>query len=206
MDSIKLNLVNQSNDRNNSQVVIFQKNVAPNADETAVAWLVINNLGTGNYHPFVYPLGMEISASDSYGNFTPHLPADPGQQFQMIRDSSGDVLQYKGDATSSEEVQVLNSLNQGAINASVFKDGKLLAVKTSIAPEQMASFKFKPSLYIGVVSQVQQGKVMDSAIVSSINTELSLLGVASASIIMTGGGPGRTSEPFRFRLTDVRFT
>jgi hypothetical protein len=51
--------------------------------------------------------------------------------------------------------------------------------------------------------QIVQGQVMNSAVVSSINTELSLLGIASADILMTGGGPGASAAPFAFKLQNV---
>jgi hypothetical protein len=204
-NTIKLKLINESNDRNNSQVVIFQKNVPTSFDELAVAWRVVQNLGTGNYHPFTYTFDMEVSTSDSYGNFTPHLAASPSALFSMRKDQSGDVLGPAGSSTSPEEVQVLNLLEMGAINASLFRDGKLLAIKKGIAPQQKAVFKFKPTLFIGVASQVQEGQILDSAIVSSVNTELSLQCVASAEIVMSGGGPGASSTPFRFALRNVQF-
>jgi len=51
MIEIKLNFVNRSNDTNDSQILIFQKNIAASADETAVAWTVIANCGRGWSHP-----------------------------------------------------------------------------------------------------------------------------------------------------------
>lgn len=202
---IKLNLINESNDRNNSEIVIFQKNVATTYDELAVAWKVVKFLGSGNHHPFTYTFDMQVSASDSYGNFTPELGANPGTLFSMRKDQSGDVLSAAGNSTSPEEVQVLNALESGAINASIFRDGRLLAIKTGIAPQQKAVFKFKPTIFIGVVSQVEEGEVIDSAIISNVNTELSLMGVSSADIVMSGGGPGASSTPFRFTLRNVKF-
>jgi hypothetical protein len=58
-------------------------------------------------------------------------------------------------------------------------------------------------LFIGVVSQVEEGEVMNSAILSDINTELSLLGIQSADIVMTGGGAGPQATPFEFTLENV---
>ena len=201
---VQLNFINNSNDTKNSGIVVFQKNVATNFDELAVAWLVITNCGLGDNHPFGFPFGMQVAASDSYGNFTPQLDAQNGQLFQMTLTTAGDRLVPTGTATSSKEVQVLNNLPKGAINASIYKDGKLLAIKTAIAPQQKAVFEFKPTIWIGAVSHVVQGQVMNSAIISSINTELSLLGIASADIVMTGGGPGPNSTPFAFNLENVQ--
>jgi len=44
---------------------------------------------------------------------------------------------------------------------------------------------------------------MNSAVVSSINTELSLIGIASADIVMTGGGAGPAATPFEFAFENV---
>jgi hypothetical protein len=200
---IQLNFINNSNDLNNSDVVVFQKNVASNFDELAVAWTVIRYCGQGDNHPFTYPLSQTVAASDSWGNYTPQLNAQPGQLFQMVRTPSGDKLTPGGSGTSSREIQVLNSLPQGSINPCIYKAGRLLATKTSVAPDQKAVFEFKPTIWIGVVSQVEQGQVMNSAILSSINTEISLLGIASADIVMTGGGSGPNARPFAFNLENV---
>ena len=200
---IQLNFIDNSNDANNSDIVFFQKNVATTFDELAVAWKVIKNCGRGCNHPFAFPMEMWVSAADSYGNYTPRLRAENGQLFHVTLTSSGNELSYKGPAPTAREVQVQNDLDIGAIAANIYKDGKLLATKTSIAPAQKAVFEFKPTLWVGVVSQVEEGAIMNSAIISSINTELSLLGVASADIVLTGGGPGENSMPFQFTLENV---
>ncbi|KRA56717.1 aromatic ring-opening dioxygenase LigA [Caulobacter sp. Root655] len=202
---IKLNFINHSNDANNSEVVIFAKNVATSVGETAVAWTVIQNCGQGDNHPFTYPMTTQVGASDSWGNFTPPQDAADGQQFSMVLESSGDVLRESGPAASPNEIEVLNNLPKGAINAGIYKSGKLYAQETTIAPQQKAVFQFKPTIWIGVASQVVQGEVMNTAIVSEINNEISLLGVASADIVMTGGGPGAESTPFQFSLQNVTF-
>lgn len=201
--AIKLNLINRSNDQNNSEIVIFSKNVATDVEETAIAWTVVKYLGQGAHHPFTYPMDSAASAVDSYGNYLPQLMANPGEAFHVIRDTSGDVIAKFGEATSQNEIQVRNDLPQGAIDALIYKDGKLFTQKTGAAPGQMAVFEFKPTIWIGVVSEVEQGQVMDAAIISTVNTELSLLGIASADIVMTGGGPGMSATPFSFTLENV---
>lgn len=201
---IQLNLINRSNDANNSQIVIFQKNAASGVDELPVAWQVIRNLGPGDHHPFVYPLSTTLSVADSWGNYTPQIEADNGLLYSMARaPSGGDMLSLQGKGSSTHEIQCRNDLVQGAMSASLFKSGKLVMVKTSIAPGQLAAFVLQPTLYIGVIPMIEDGEVMDSAIMSNVNTQLSLLGIAKADIVMTGGGPGQTSTPFRFTLENV---
>jgi hypothetical protein len=203
MADVKLNLIDHSNDQNNSEIVIFSKNVATSFEETAVAWIVVKNLGQGSHHPFVYPEQTDVAASDSWGNYTPQYAAAPGDAFQMIRMVSGNELQADGKSVSPEEIEIKNHLPTGSINALIYKDGKLFAHKTGIAPGQKAVFQFNPTIYIGVVSQMDQGQVMDAAILSDINTQISLLGITAADIVMTGGGAGANAEPFAFTLANV---
>ncbi|MFZ6778669.1 hypothetical protein ACO0LD_17745 [Undibacterium sp. Ji83W] len=200
---VQLNFINNSNDETNSDIVIFQKNVATDFDELSVAWMVIKYSGVGDNHPFTFPMSMTVGATDSYGNHTPQLAAKNGELLCMQLTTSGDRLIPYGSGTSPREVQVLNNLPKGAINASIYKSGKLLATKTSIAPQRKAVFEFEPTIWIGVASQIVQGQVMNSAIMYDINTELSLLGIASADIVMTGGGPGRNPPPFSFKLENI---
>ncbi len=204
MDKIKLNFINRSKDTNNSSVVIFQQNVAEDFGEIAIAWKVIENCGRLDNHPFTYPMNFMVSASDSYGNFTPQLPAGEGDAFDMIKSTSGDVLQVSNTpATSSTEVELRNNLTTGAIDAICYRAGKPLAIKTGLAPGQKAVFEFHPRIYIGVVSQIEEGDIMNSAIISQINSEINLFGITSADIVMTGGGPGASSTAFNFTLENI---
>jgi hypothetical protein len=204
LENIQLNFINQSKDTNNSSIVIFQKNVAEDFDEIAVAWTVIENCGRLDNHPFLYPLKFQVSSSDSYGNFTPQLTAYDGQAFEMTKTDSGDVLQLASPptATSPYEVEIQNNLLQGSVNGNITRDGKVLSTKTNLVPGQKAVFQFHPSIWIGAVSQITQGQIMDSAIIQQINTELPLTGISSADIIMTGGGSGKGSSSFEFKLAN----
>ncbi len=205
MTAIKLTLINQSNDHNNSQIVIFQKNEVTSAEELAVAWQVISNLGQGWQHPFTYSINVAVGAGDSWGNYSPQEAAADGQQFSVVKDTSGDILRYSGNANEPNQIEILNALAQGAINANIYRDGKLAATKTGVAPGQKAAFQFTPTIWIGVVSQVEEGEVLNSAIISQINTEISLFGIASADILMTGGGSGADATPFVFTLQNVKY-
>lgn len=200
---VNLNFINNSNDVNNSEIVIFAKNAATSFDELPVAWTVIRYCGQGDNHPFTYPMTQTIGASDSFGNYTARYDAPRGQRFATVFTTSGDKLIPQGAATSPREIQLLNALPKGAVNAQIYKDGRLFATKTTIAPQQVAVFDFKPTIWIGVASRVEEGEVLNSAIVANINTEISLLGIASADIVMTGGGAGPNATPFVFTLDNV---
>ena len=200
---IELNVINHSNDANNQDIVIFQRNIASDSDEEAVAWKVIQNLGHGWNHPFKYIEMLEVAASDAYGNYTPRLSTQNGQTFGMHPSNSGDVLELEGPSANPNEIEINNGLETGEISAGIYRSGSLLAAASALAPTQKAVFGFKPVICIGVVSQIEEGQVMNSAIISQVNTEISLLGIASADIVLTGGGPGPTSKPFQFDVQNV---
>lgn len=201
---IKLNFVNNSNDANNSQVVIFQKNVASNFDEVALAWHVITSSGQGDSHPFTYPMNLTLNIGDTGDKSGPPLTDQSISVSQNRIMPSGEyALLMNPPATTDKEVQIRNDLAKGAINASIYKDGKLLAVNSPVTPEPNPVSEFKPSIWIGVSSEIEEGEVMQSAIISNINTELSLLGIASADIVMSGGGTGSNSIPYTFTLENI---
>jgi hypothetical protein len=199
---IKLTFVNQSNDTGNNHVVIFQKNVATNFDELAIAWKVIKNCGRGWSHPFTYTHEFSVGASDSYGNqIMGNFPVNYGDTIGVFDGNSGETIRKMSHSASSmNEIEMINQRLSGSINSLIYRDGKLLAMKTAVSPRDKAVFQFKPTLYIGAVSQIEEGQVMNAAILSDINTEISLLGVQSADILMTGGSQG---TPFQFELANV---
>jgi len=206
MNKIKLNFVNKSSDTSNNSVVIFQKNVAEGAAENAIAWKVIENCGPMENHPFQYSPDLMVAAGDAYGNYTPQLTGSGGLAFDMVRSTSGELLEISATAAaSSTGIEVRNNLDLGAINANCYRDGRLLAREASLAPGEKAVFEFHPAIYIGVVSQVEEGDVISADVISQINFKISLLGIKSADIVMTGGGYGTDATAFKFTLENVRY-
>ena len=198
---IEITFINQSYDANNSDVVIFQKNVATNFEEIAVAWRVIQNCGRNWSHVFTYPMDFYVAAQDSWGNVSDLQLAENGQKWNVVRSTSGDVLTLDSTpASSMTEVEIKNCLSAGSIDAQIYKDGRLLSTKTGVSPQQKGVFEFKPTIWVGVVSEIEEGDIMNSAILSDINTEISLLGITKANLIMTGGGVGSSAIPFKFTL------
>nr|WP_217909904.1 hypothetical protein [Pseudenhygromyxa sp. WMMC2535] len=170
-----------------------------------IAWKVIRYCGRGCNHPFLYPLDFEISTSDDYGNYSPRIPAKDGQHFTVLSTPIGGRMLRRGPAANSSvrDIEVTNGLPRGAINVNIFRGGKILARKTAVVPGQKAVFQFQPTIWVGVVSQVREGQSLNSAVISDVNTEFSLLGIASADIVMTGGGCGTSAKRYEFELENI---
>jgi len=202
---IKLNLVNnlkKIDDR--YQVVIFQKNIAPERYEPnydyATAWQVIEHLRPGNHHPFTYEL-MQISACDRWGNYTPQFEAQPGQQFSLNQNNSGDELRLDDISKNSQVIQATNNSDEDDYTFQLYRSSKLLAQSGPVTPGQTAHFQFKNTLWIGLVVQMPEGGFINSAMMHYIDTELPLNGIASADIVMTDRG-----DPDLYRYQDCVFT
>ena len=204
-NTVHLNFINHSNDANNSQIVVFQKDESLHQDNHAIAWQVLQNVPRGGHLPFEFSSDMNLVTVDRRGNeLNQPLAVSNGQMYRLHEDTSGNAVSFEGPCHEQAEIQVKNDLSGEIINANIYKDGKLLAKKKRVASGQKAVFKFKPSLWIGVTTKpVVEGEVLDSAIVKQINTEISLLGIKSADIVMTGGGPGSSSAPYQFKLENV---
>lgn len=200
---IKLNFINRSNDTSNSRILIFQKNESTDFESLSVAWKVIQDCGTNCNHPFVFPLEFEVDVNDSHGNFTPKLNATNGDLFSVVRDRSGNVMRLTNEPSSSLEVQIQNDLSSGSIGANLYRSGNLLATKLCVVPNQKAIFKFNPTIWIGVASEIEEGEIISSAVLTAANTPLDLLGIQSADIIMTGGGCGVNATAFQFEMENV---
>lgn len=201
MSDIEINFINESDDLNNSEVVIFQQNQAETFDELAVAWMVIKNCGRGDYHPFHFPMVFEVSANDTYGNHSHQLAAYAGDAFEMVLAPSGDVLQPATTPSANpKDIEIRNNLPNSTINANIYRSGKLLACQTALARGQKAAFQFHPVIYIGVTAQIEEGQVMNAAMVAACNTQFNLFGISSADIVMRGGN----NAPFTFSMENIK--
>jgi len=203
---VQLNFINKSDDESETDIVIFQKNAAHAAVE-AVAWQVIRHLGPGGSHPFVVPHKFQIACADRYGNYTPKLDVPRSSiQFEMVLTDSGDVLRpspfTKTDPLGKVMPGVLlfNRLDN-FVFAKVYKDNKL-AASMYVEAGFVAGFEFSPTIYLGVCPEgVSEGQELRAEQAWVIDDKLSLQHIASADIVMTGGGDG--GAPRQFTLKNV---
>ncbi|PXA90394.1 hypothetical protein DMC25_07845 [Caulobacter sp. D4A] len=203
--AVKLNFVNRSNGGPGTQVLVFGKPVTPAADEASSAWLVIQNCAPGWSHPFVWPAAVTIGVIDAWGNVSPQLAIENGQVATVTRTDSGESLQLTDQTTSPEAFGVINQLPQGSVGVTVFRAGKPYVQTRALFPGSQVIFTFKPTIWIGAVSQVREGEPLTSAVVQQVNTEINLIGMAGADIVMTGGGEGPDAKPFVFSLENVTY-
>lgn len=200
----KITFINKSWDANNSKVVIFQENIATNLTSTTTAWKVIQHCGYNWKHQFTYTTSFDVAVVDAYENHSNFEKASFGEKWVVEQKQDGNILKRgKQNASGTNEVEIQNNLAKGSIDAQIIKDGNIVACKTGVSPKLKAAFQFEPYIYVGVHSEVVQGKALDSAILMDVNTKICLAGVNEAQLIMTGGGVGPNAVPFEFELVRI---
>lgn len=200
---VKLNFVNRSNGSPATQVLVFGEAVEPSVDEAASAWLVIRNCAPGWSHPFVWPAATSVGVTDAWGNVSPQLGIANGQMAAVVATDSGQSLRLIDQTAPPTAFGVLNQLPQGAVSVTVFRDGRPYAPTRALFPGAQIIYSFKPTIWIGAISQPHEGEVVSGAVVQQVNTEINLMGIAGADIVMTGGGEGPDAKPFIFTLENV---
>lgn len=200
MQYIRLNFVNRSKDANDSMILLFQKNeTAP--DAPAVAWRVISGCKPGQNVPFKFSHDLTIAASDLYGTFTEQQPAVNGQRFTLEQIRGGKTL-TADDSAHPRRVSFVNALQEPA-TVQLYRNDRLVAQATGIEGGREKEFELADSLWIGAVTQVEEGVVIHPEIIKSVHQKLILTGIATADVVMTGGGPGTSAKPFAFELDNV---
>lgn len=200
---VKLNFVNRSNDASNVRVLVFGQAPSPAVDEVDQAWRVIDNCGPGWSHPFTWPVAVTLGVVDPNGNVSPQLDIAEGQVAEVAAAASGTVLRIADQQGPPRTIGLMNQLPQGFVAATVFRDAKPYA-RVSLAPHTTVTLAFKPTIWISAAARAEAGEANVGDVVST-PTEISLMGIAGADIVMTGGGQGPDAKPLVFTLQNVSY-
>ncbi|MET0393940.1 MAG: hypothetical protein ABW019_12400 [Chitinophagaceae bacterium] len=198
----RLNFINRSKDSNDSQILLFQKNEAmPGA--AAVSWRVIADCKPGQSASFKFSRDLTIAASDSYGTFTEQQPAANRQRFTLTKDATGTKVLTADDSGHPRSISFVNDLEKDPANVNLYRNGRLVAIAAGVASGREVAFGLSDSLWIGAVTLVEEGVILHPAIIDSIRQKLILTNIASADLVMSGGGVGPGAKPFEFALENV---
>lgn len=199
----RLNFINRTDSGHQASILLFQGNASADLPSSTVAWKVIRHCGKDCSHPFLYSSDFEIALSDEFGNYSPRQAAPYGSLFAVTTCALGRQLSRRGAADKNRQIVLRNELARGAVNANIYAAGRLLACRNGIAPGQKALFEFKQTLSIGIATQAEEGQIIDVTGIAGPLTELSLSGVASADIVMSGGA-GNAARLYEFNLDNLQ--
>ena len=201
---ITLNFNNFSNDQENLSIGMFYKNQAWADKETAIVWKVITGCAKGQTQQFEIPPHFQVSASDATARHLRRLTAKEGDAFEVVKSLRGtDIKLSKDQSAVPSTIEVRNGLPLGEVTASIYKDGRLLDVSAPMHPSYKAVFQFDAYVYFFAAKNLVEGQTINLATLDKSLTEIDLFGVASADIVMTGGGIGPMSTPLDFHLANI---
>ena len=101
-------------------------------------------------------------------NKTKKLLSTVGKRYTVSKNDAGIVIEAKGNASNSRSIDVNNNTNlSGGISVSFYKDGKLMLKKKIEKYGQKETFVLRPKLYWGIASEIQEGELINSAVLNT---------------------------------------
>ena len=193
--------INGSYDVNRSDIIIFQTNEAARDAEGPVAWKVITRCPIDWSHPFTVSSEIHVGLGDREGNHSPSVAVTPGTLARVSSRPRGGVELAAGRGDDPTSIHVENHVQAAGSALEIYRDGRLLSRHCGVAPRARARFRFNHRIWLFAGSGIDEGDLLRrSELRWRVLTELDLLGVTRADIVMTGGGYGPHARPLRFHL------
>jgi hypothetical protein len=166
--------------------------------------MVIKNCGTGDNHPFQLDAQYQLGGTGADGKSLTQVDALNGQVWNVIGSATGDQLELdKNPGTANEFIEIRNENAKGSIVGELYNNGLLIAKTDPIDPGQNGTFGFRQAIYIGAMDSMEEGALLDSAALDQLQSQVGLMGVSAADIIMTGGGVGPNATQYQFELVPI---
>jgi hypothetical protein len=181
------------------RIVFFQKNEAPYAANTAIAWHIVNV--PWDFHTS-FNLAQEfgISIKDKYGNLSPEYPVCYGQKWIVTRDAHRDILIYPDiQSVSQHFFEIHNHLGNEVMDVFINKDHRLLDRNLCVFPHQKTTFQYGHKLWMGIIDEsIKEGTSLDSYILTTLENYIPLPHVSHLNIYLKGGGDSPVEFTYGF--------
>jgi hypothetical protein len=197
---IQLVFINESDATEQTKVVLFQKNNAPeNNAQQPVAWRVIPVQTRGSKQKIHVSKRLSVAAKDASGNTCEQHLTEYEQVWDVINTRTRDWMILNNVKGSPNQIGIRNSLPRVVITAQIYKDGRLLAEQQNVNSGQTAIFHFEHTIWMALTTEpILEGDRIPSEASLKFVTELPLEGFSKADLILTN-----TGDDYRFRLLPV---
>ena len=190
-NNVKITYVNRSMNQDLPKIFLFLKNEIPTFDalKEGVAWRVIEDVGRGSSCTVNYPIETAVSASwNDHTCQTALLGSTIGKRYCVEEDETGITISEEGNAGNTRSIDVTSQIHvPNGISVDLYKDGKLMMRKKTVAYDQKATFVLHPKLYWGLASEIQEGEQLSSAVLNSDSFfEQDLEGVSEVTVGLHG--------------------
>lgn len=194
-NSITLNFMNKTSTPS-INVVLLQKNINV-AETTAMAWTTIPFSNIGDNVKINYSPNLQIQFVSQSGNISEKITAAAGNKFLA---SGTNTIALNGNAGLPSDIELENTTGS-TIAILIYRNGKVIYRKDSITNGQTVVVELKPTFFADINKDISQGEIIEAGDLANFNTEISLIGIASSDVIVSGGG----TDPYQFSLDNVVF-
>jgi hypothetical protein len=201
---VVLTVLNRRRDGAASQLVLFKMNSAAAANPV-LAWKVLR-CAAGRPARVVVPFSQQVGVFNPRGAHAGLESASAGECFQVADratvSGAAAPLLSRGQraAIGPNMVGVHNGTSDGVLDVVLYKDGRPLYREAALAPGGTMVFEVLPYLHAALCTGVAEGAVLDAATVAAA-TRISLLGLKSADLILTGAAGEE-----KIKLVNPRFS
>lgn len=192
---IQLSFHNESELKETQKIVLFQKYRVGGIQMEPVAWKVFENIDQGFYHPFQFEEVPEMVVKSANGiQIDVFSDVSYSQSYVAKPGIGGDRV-----VSNTFTFPLINQFQRDPIHVEMSKGGNVLIAPVSIAPGASAIVQFDQTLWVGITKIAKEGEVMKEEAVSYTDTGLSMAGVHTAEIVMSGG----EAKPLIFTLRNI---
>lgn len=179
--NIELTFINNSNDSQNTRIVVFTE-PPPVHGETATAALLLE-LAPGETRPATIALELSIGAQTSALLGLPLTAVKPGRRYDLLADTTALSLIDQGAALVDNVVQVRNALVAQMATITLYYHHKAVEQREDVAAEQSVDFACQPCIWIGASAVAAPGQLG----VDTQPVAFSLTGVEAAQALVGDG-------------------
>lgn len=175
-------------DNTSSDILVYMQNTK--ADLTALppmAWQVIKHIGYRGFHNFAYTVDTQVKVTwdGDAGGILPTEVLEGGQYAVNLVDTDYEFQQV--GVTLPNEIDVTNNIHTpNGIAVTLLKDGRAIMTQPGVAYGEQAEFGLHPKIYVSLVSNVQEGDTLTTAVMSQQFTPISLEGLKSCTFALYG--------------------
>lgn len=193
-------VVNSTNDSTPKKIIIILKSVAGSFDESGVqAWKTLMFNGSANELKYFNFSGEYTIKAEGISH---GIEAVRGKRYQVNQAGTG--LELLGNASSVNEYQFKNNTSNN-LTVSILKDKNKIET-TTVTPNQIKAWQFNTTFWIAAFSTDTDTSGSIEELLPEVNTQINLMGVRSADVVMTGGGAGPSAQPISFSLQNIVYS
>lgn len=198
---VELTVSNETSDPGPCDFYAFLENEATPFSDDRVGWWVEGDLAVGELALVVFEDQTRLVVSSAGLPDTEPLVVAMGRRYAVTEAMGTMQVADAGAAASPSEVEVLNGTATRVLQVDLQKADRTF-LRESATPTDLVVFDWRPRIWVGcTMADPVEGEVLAPSIVAATHTQISLLGISTADLAITGSD----LMGYSFALENVTF-